>query len=584
MSHHIIDKPLARKAFQIIRTGFEDYCEAFATITQRSYTRFEQRDWHGMRNDTLERLDLYSVIIDETEGLLHRELRANAHQYELWPAIKSLYAQAFEHRQNAEIAYTFFNSVYRKTFNPVGIDPLLTFIDPPPHVILKETRDLYFTKQIDDATPQAMRSILSHYPFNAPFIDLEKNARQCAIRIGRLIDDDQVNGKTVEIDMLKAPFFRGMSVYLVGRMRWSDGQRPLIFALDNESSGIRVDALLTTQEEMRVLFSFSRAYFHVKTTTPGPVVAFLKQLIPQKRVAEIYISLGYHRHGKTELYRDLLRHQQVCSQDQFDFSPGKHGMVMITFNMPNDDLIYKLIRDRFASPKRTTLQQVMEKYDYVFKHDRAGRLLDVQTFENLKSGDCCFTPELLSTIHEEASKTATIKDGYVVLHHTYVERRVTPLDLFLKSASPKVAEAIVIDYGRAIKDLARINVFPGDMLLKNFGVTRLGRVVFYDYDEICPLLDCNFRKLPQARRYEDELSEEPWFTVGENDVFPEEFSTFLGLSPDLRQVFLKYHGDLLEPDFWRRTQTQLRTGAWTHIRPYSITQQLKQTEQNDVKS
>ncbi len=584
MPDRTIDNAMAMKAFQIIRTGFADYCEAFATITQRAFLRFEQRDWHGMRNDTLERLDLYSKIIEETVGLLHRSLADKAHQHKLWPGIKSLFAQACDQHQNAEIAYTFFNSVHRKIFNPVGIDPQLTFIDPPPHEILKDVPDLSFTTRVDDATPQTLRSILGQYTFGIPFIDLEEDARQCAVRVGRLIDPINAKGEAVEIDMLKAPFFRGMSAYLVGRMRWPGGQCPLIFALDNEPSGIRVDALLTTREEMRILFSFSRAYFHVKTTTPGPVVDFLHQLIPDKRIAELYISLGYHRHGKTVLYRDLLQHQKVCSQDQFDFSPGKHGMVMIAFNMPNDDLIYKLIRDRFASPKRTTFRQVLEKYDYVFKHDRAGRLLDVQTFENLKSEDCCFTPDLLSAISTDASKTTTVQDGYVVLHHTYVERRVTPLDLFLKSAPPKVAEAIVIDYGRAIKDLARINVFPGDMLLKNFGVTRLGRVVFYDYDEICPLLDCNFRKLPQSRRYEDELSEEPWFTVGENDVFPEEFSAFLGLSSELRQVFLEYHGDLLEPEFWRQTQEQLRSGTWTHIRPYGQTQQLRQTGRTNVKS
>ncbi len=575
---------MALKASQNILTGFDDYCQAFDTITQRAYLRFEHRDWKGMRNDTLERLDLYQKIVEETVGMLHRELGANAHRHDLWPDIKSFYAEACDAHQNAEIAYTFFNSVNRKLFNPIGIDPLLTFIESPPHRVIKESPDLFFTDTLNSATPQTMRAIIERYPFNTPYIDIEEDARLCAARIGRLIDPIVAQGGTAEIDMIKAPFFRGMSAYLVGRLRWPQGQYPIILALDNDDSGIRVDAMLTTQEEMRILFSFSRAYFHVKTTTPGPVVAFLKQLIPDKRIAELYISLGYHKHGKTELYRDLLRHQEVCSQDQFDFSPGKHGMVMIAFNMPNDDLIYKLIRDRFDSPKKTTFRQVLEKYDYVFKHDRAGRLLDVQTFENLKSEDCCFTPELLTEIQAEASNTSTVQNGYVVLHHAYVERRVTPLDLFLKTASAKDAEAVVIDYGNAIKDLARIDVFPGDMLLKNFGVTRLGRVVFYDYDEICPLLQCNFRKIPQARRYEDELSDEPWFTIGENDVFPEEFSAFLGLSPALRQVFMKYHGDLLEIDFWRHTQSQLQAGAWTHIRPYGRRQKIRPPLDWQVKS
>jgi isocitrate dehydrogenase kinase/phosphatase len=417
--------------------------------------------------------------------------------------------------------------------------------------------------------------MIEQYPFRAPFQDLEEDVRRCAVRIGYLSDHIGDHGAALKIEMLKTPFFRGMSAYLVGRLRWLDQQIPIVFALDNGPQGIYVDALLSTEEEMRVLFSFSRAYFHAKIANPGAIVAILKQLMPEKRIAELYIGLGYHKHGKTELYRDLLQHQKVCSQDQFDFSPGKHGMVMITFNMPNDDLIYKLIRDHFDSPKKTTPREVMQKYEYVFKHDRAGRLLDVQTFENLELEDCCFRPKLLSVIQTQATKAATVKGGTVVLHHAYVERRVTPLDVYLKEATPETAEAVVIDYGRAIKDLARINVFPGDMLIKNFGVTRLGRVVFYDYDELCPLLECNFRKLPQARRYEDELNAEPWFAVGENDVFPEEFSAFLGLSPRLRQVFLNYHGDLLEPEFWLQTQAQIRADTWTHIRPYGRAQKLR---------
>lgn len=566
-----------KQGLQIIKTGFDDFRKAFATITQRARQRFERRDWNAMRRDTIERLDLYSKIVDETVGMMHRELGPAACQVDLWISIRTGFLQSCKDRRDAEIACTFYNSVNRKILTAVGTDPLLTFIERAPHDVLIESSDLYFTFAVKDITPQVVRSLLEQFQIRTVFANMEEDARRCAVRIGNLTDHIVDHDASLRVEILKAPFYRGMSAYLVGRLKWSDGQLPIVFVLDNEPEGVCVDALLTTHDEMRVLFSFSRAYFHVETPNPGAIVTFLKQLMPGKRTAELYIGLGYHKHGKTELYGDLLRHQQVCSEDQFNYSPGKHGMVMITFNMPGDDLIYKLIRDRFDSPKRTTIRRVMEKYDYVFKHDRAGRLLDVQTFENLRLEDCCFTPELLTEIRAEATNAATVTDGRVLLHHTYVERRVIPLDLFLNETEPAVAEAVVIDYGRAIKDLATINVFPGDMLIKNFGVTKLGRVVFYDYDELCPLLECNFRKLPESRHYEDELSAEPWFTIGEHDVFPEEFSAFLGLSPHLRKVFLKYHGDLLEPDFWLQTQTQIRTGVLYHIRPYGKSQKLQQT-------
>jgi isocitrate dehydrogenase kinase/phosphatase len=296
--------------------------------------------------------------------------------------------------------------------------------------------------------------------------------------------------------------------------------------------------------------------------------------MPHKRLAELYIALGYHKHGKTELYRDLLKHQRTCSLDRFDFAPGEPGMVMIAFNMPNDDLIYKLIRDRFASPKKTSAQQVMEKYEYVFHHDRVGRLLDVQTFEHLELEDCCFTSRLLQEISQEAKQAATVSQGHVVLEHAYVERRVTPLDIYLTSVDGPSAAAVVLDYGQAIKDLAQANIFPGDMLVKNFGVTNMGRVVFYDYDELRPLTECNFRQLPQARQYEDDLDADPWFMVAENDVFPAEFAVFLGLPNDLRRIFLTRHKDLLAPEFWWQTQDQIRSGTWVHIRPYGEAQRL----------
>jgi isocitrate dehydrogenase kinase/phosphatase len=564
------------KAVQILATGFDDYGEAFATITQRACRRFEQRDWQGMRRDTLERLDLYPKMVTETVALLTRHLAHLSLDHPLWAAIKTHYYRLSLLRCDAELAGTFYNSIHRKIFNTVGVDPQLTFIDPPPgHLHQPEHPDLFHLHQGGPISPQTLCDILSQYGFKTPFVDLQRDAKICAIRIDQCTQKSRGQDDSLRIEMVKAPFFRGMSAYLVGRMCLTAHQIPLVFSIHNSNKGLYIDALLTHTDALRILFSFSRAYFHVDTPCPSALVTFLKELMPKKRMAEIYIGLGFHKHGKTELYRDLLWHQKVCSQDRFDFSPGKHGMVMITFNMPGDDLIYKLIRDRFDSPKQTSARQVMERYDFVFKHDRAGRLVDVQTFENLNLQTCCFTDQLLAEIADQAQRAASIKQTGVILHHAYVERRVTPLDLYLQQADVDQAKAAVLDYGQAIKDLARINIFPGDMLIKNFGVTNLGRVVFYDYDELCPLTECNFRRLPDARAYEDDLNAEPWFLVGPNDVFPEEFASFLGLAPDLRRIFLKHHGDLLAPDFWLQTQAQIHAGTWTHIRPYGTAQRLQ---------
>jgi isocitrate dehydrogenase kinase/phosphatase len=307
----------------------------------------------------------------------------------------------------------------------------------------------------------------------------------------------------------------------------------------------------------------------VQVDRPYDLVRFLKTILPHKRIAELYIAVGFNKHGKTEMYRELLNHLSVCYEDRFDISPGKRGMVMIVFNMPRDYLVFKLIRDRFDTPKKTTRREVMQKYDLVFRHDRAGRLVDAQAFEYLEFDACCFSESLLTELKQDAGSSVKIGAHHIIVDHAYVERRVIPLDVFLAQSEDSDARKIVIDWGHAIKDLAVSNIFPGDILLKNFGVTRHGRVVFYDYDELCPLTSCNFRKMPVSADHEDEMAAEPWFYVDENDVFPQEFRRFLGLPEPLQKVFMQHHADLFEVDFWLQAQEAILAGNLPHIYPYA---------------
>jgi isocitrate dehydrogenase kinase/phosphatase len=377
------------------------------------------------------------------------------------------------------------------------------------------------------------------------------------------------SGKIDAIDMAHSVFYRGMGAYLIGRIYSGSVLVPLEIAVLNTADGIVVDGVLLNPDDVSILFSFTRSYFHVEVERPYDLIHFLKTILPHKRIAELYISTGFNKHGKTELYRELLGHMTVCYLDRFDRSPGQPGMVMIVFNLPKDDLVFKLIRDRFDTPKKTTRRRIMDKYDLVFRHDRAGRLVDAQTFEHLKFNASCFAPQLLAELEQEAGRTVRIGKEYIIVDHAYVERRVTPLDVYLNEADEAQAQKIVIEWGNAIKDLAVSNIFPGDILLKNFGVTRHGRVVFYDYDELCLLTSCHFRKLPPADDYENEMAAEPWFYVGENDVFPEEFKNFLGLRAPLRDVFCEHHSDLFDVSFWQQAQQMIAAGELPHIYPYA---------------
>jgi isocitrate dehydrogenase kinase/phosphatase len=323
-----------------------------------------------------------------------------------------------------------------------------------------------------------------------------------------------------------------------------------------------------------VVFSFARAYFLVAMERPREMIDYLRTIMPRKPIAELYNALGFEKHGKTELYRGLLEHL-ASTDDRFVVAPGQRGMVMAVFTLPSSDVVFKVIRDRFDYPKTVTADQVRANYRIVFRHDRAGRLVDAQEFEHLAFDRAQFDPRLLAELLEDCAERVRLIEGRVVISHLYTERRLRPLDLYLREAGPEAARDAVIDYGQAIRDLAATNVFPGDMLLKNFGVTRHGRLIFYDYDELCALTDCRFRELPAPREDYDEGAAEPWFYVGERDIFPEEFRGFLGLPPPLLEAFLSHHCQLLGVAFWHRMQELHRSGEVLDIYPYRSMRRLQ---------
>lgn len=523
-----------------------------------------------MRHDANRRLELYRQEVDRIEIEIRQILGERVEDKQVWARTKAACSAGLIGEDDRELAETFFNSITRRIFSTVGVDANIEFVntdfDTPPN----RTSSICFHSLINVApTGDLIRQILAQYHWEAPFKNLEHDARQAAAKISSHLRHQGIGGRIDRIDIIRDVFYRGMGAYLVGRIRAGSKLLPLAIALLNMPDGIIIDGVLLTEDDISILFSFTRSHFHVGVDRPYDLIQFLKTILPHKRTAELYISIGFHKHGKTELYRELLEHLSVCYEDRFDISPGKPGMVMIVFNMPNDDLVFKLIRDRFDKPKNTTRREVMDKYDLVFRHDRAGRLVDAQSFEHLKFEGGCFASRLIAELKQSAGNTVLFEADSIIVNHAYVERRVIPLDIFLKEAEESEAVSAVIDWGNAIKDLAVSNIFPGDILLKNFGVTRHGRVVFYDYDELCSLTSCSFRQLPPPSVYDDEMAAEPWFYVGENDVFPEELQSFIELTGSLKKQFLKHHADLFDVVFWQQTQDNIRAGELPHIFPYS---------------
>ena len=340
-----------------------------------------------------------------------------------------------------------------------------------------------------------------------------------------------------------------------------------MIALKNTDGGVLVDAVMLSEDDISIVFSFTRSYFHVDLERVAEAVLFLKAIMPRKPVSELFTVLGRAKQGKTERYRELIRHMEH-TEDQFAHAPGERGLVMVCFTLPSFDVVFKVIRDRFAHPKTVLRDEVVAKYQLVFIHDRAGRLVDAQEFRRLRFPRARFAPELLEELERETAQTVHVDGADLVFDHMYIERRMTPLNLYLRSAAPEAAEHAVLDYGQCIRDLAYTNIFPGDLLLKNFGVTRHGRVIFYDYDELCQVTDCTFRDVPQATNPEDEMRGEAWFYVGETDVFPETFVRFLAFNDAQRAALLRVHGEILTAAFWRGVQQRLREGEVVEVLPY----------------
>lgn len=576
MNQRLTGSRLANVGAKTISEAYDTLHQQYQAITERARYRFDEQDWAGLQGDTAERLGLYRRIVDLVEAAIRHLLGDRIEDKIVWASMKAVYSGLIAERDDWELAETFFNSATRRIFDTVGVDPHIEFVatdfETPP---TRPRSPVYRSYGRAASTTQLVAGILEDFRFATPYRDAGQDAELIARRIEAQLEQLGALRTVERVEMIRAPFFRGMGAYLVGRLFSGSHRIPLALALIHSPRGIVVDSVLLDENSVSILFSFAHSYFHVEAERVYDLVHFLKSMMPRKRTGELYISLGYHKHGKTELYRDLLDHL-ASTTERFEIARGQRGMVMTVFTMPSYDLVFKVIKDHFNYPKDSTRKEVMAKYDLVYRHDRAGRLVDAQAFELLEFGRDLFDEALLDVLAADCSQSVCIGEQSVVITHAYVQRRVIPLDIYVREARDHAAHLAVCDYGQAIKDMASCNIFPGDMLLKNFGVTRHGRVVFYDYDELCLLEECNFRRLPPRDRYEEELAPEPWFHVNPNDIFPEEFPNFLGLAGALRAEFERCHADLYTANYWRGQQAALRAGRHAHIFPYQSYQRLHQ--------
>ena len=557
-----------------ILAGFMDYMDADRLISQRAIEHFGTGDWSVQEADALQRLTLHRESVLQAVQQVADLLDGVPDRRGEWRQARTLYQRSISERADQGLAETFFNSVTRRIFTTIGVDndvELRWF--GATTVPRGESRTELFTTLTREGDSAALvESVLASYDLGAPWADVKGDARRVAARLDSFLIEAWGGLNLDGLDMVRPVFYRNKGAYLIGRARYLNRVIPFVLPILHSDKGLRVDTVLLSESQGSRLFGFTRSYFFVDWHSPSEVVGFLKSLLPTKSLHELYTALGYPQHGKSSLYRSLYRHLQT-STDKFVRARGTPGMVMTVFTLVSFNVVFKVIKDRFDPPKNTTRDAVQRRYELVYSRDRVGRMVDAQEFQNLSFDRDRFDPDLLDELLTEAGETVQVIGDQVVIGHTYTERQVYPLNLYLQEMEPDRAETAAIDWGWAIKDLAAANVWPGDLFTKNFGVTRHGTVVFYDYDELTLLEECRFRIIPDSDEPEHEMRSQPWFAVRDGDVFPEQFPTFMSfpkkVPPEVWERFVTVHGDLFTVGFWQGVQAELADGALPEFYPYS---------------
>lgn len=555
-----------------ILDGFNTHYRMFRYVSQQAKAHYENGDWPWLQEAVRERIAYYDRYVLRSVERLHQEFNVAQLANTDWQQIKQHFTALLTDHKQPECAETFFNSVCCKMLHRDYFRNDVIFVRPGVAIEYMDSdppsyRSYYPLQQ---GLRHSVRQLLVDFGLACPFVDVERDVRRLIATARAYLPRPFRIESDCQIQVLSSLFFRNKGAYVVGK--FVNGNRPYPFAMPilRDSKGqLYVDTLLFDPDQLAVLFSFSRAYFLVDMEAPSAYVAFLHTLLPNKPLAELYSMVGLQKQGKTLFYRDLLHHLKH-SDDRFIIAPGIKGLVMVVFTLPSYPYVFKVIRDSMGYPKKINRDGVIAKYQLVKQHDRVGRMADVWEYSQVALPKARFSPEVLDELRTHAASVFEDEGDTVVIRHVYIERRMTPLNLYLHHKSGAAFEHAMIEYGNAIKDMASANIFPGDMLYKNFGVTRLGRVVFYDYDEVSYLTECHFRQIPEARTPQEEMASEPWYSIGPHDVFPEEFATFLLGVPRVREVFMQHHADLLDPAVWAAKQERLRRGSTENVFPYPL--------------
>lgn len=580
------DPDVKDRAVNLIARIFDSYLSEFLIITRRAKARFAEKDWRGGRRDAAERLSVYEKVLAQVSIQMEGILGESAHDRLTWMSMKPLYAKLIAGQRNEDIAETFFNSITRKLLQTVGIDREVEYfyLHPKPRPRSQHAQ-IYRTYE-QQTTKDLLRRIVSDHAFSAAYEDLERDIESVANEVDLFLWPMVRGSRRYAMEILIPCFYRNKVAYIVGRIVTESQKIPIIIPISNDHAGLHIDSVLMQEADADNIFGFAYSYFQVDIDTPGDLVDFLSSILPHKPISDLYNAIGFYKHGKTEFYRDLHRFVHV-SKEQFVIAPGMEGAVMVVFTLPHYHHVFKVIKDKpcFVRSSRTTDKaidnaEVKYRYRFVCNRDRVGRLVDTQEFENVRFKTKRYSKELLHEFEAAAKEGVTIRDGYVVINHLYLQRKVTPLPMyFQEEKSANAIRQVVVDFGYFLKDLAATGLFPGDLFNTwNYGVTNGNRVVLFDYDDVLPLEDAQFKRKPgPIDDYEEMSPEEEWIVAEPTDFFLDEIDSFVGIPHALRGIFNAEHKDLFTIQFWQNIKKRVGEGEIIDIIPYDRTKRFRRS-------
>lgn len=547
-------------AAQWILSEFDSYYSEFRTVPAIAKLAFEQRNPGLSVSISKKRLGMYSESMHRLGVNLSQAIPFSAGNERMWDKLESTYWELISKRYEADLALAYIHSVRRSILRsewrpvayafgrPIQTDPL-------------QSESVIRTFHINGClSSQDVRDFIAVAELNGPFRDIDEDAQLCAERVN-LVTGCTVSDIHIDcVEVFNAGFYRNRGVYIVARLVLSNGgTMPLIIALLNEPRGIYVDAVLHTVADAHNLFSSTLANFHVTTEYYHELAGFLHVIMPERPIGLHYTTIGFNHFGKVAVMNEL-KNEVLSTAEVFQTSPGFRGTVAMGFSTPSSAFNLKVIRDKPTSGYKwgtfEGVSNVLRKYSRVHDINRTGSMLDNIIYYNVKLDRNWFDEELCEELLREAPNSVSETRDGLIFKHLIVQIRMTPLPLFLQSASEEDSEAAIINLGHCIKNNAAANIFNKDLDARNYGVSRYLKVYLYDYDALENFTEVKIRT--NLDRYDGEEDIPDWYFEDGYVFLPEEIESGLCLRDRrLTKILRQHHGNLMTTEYWQKIQQEL---------------------------